>query len=152
MGGLCCFFLYHMCHMLQVIQFYSPHPNPFKTYVTYLRARGFLYHFKHKIQHNFSYFAGHTKCSYEVSPAALAKFTPPTPQMPRMSLAAPECQRCRRGLKGRRTKAVRASVHQKYGRSEMATNIGTWPLPHCSSLMSGPISAIKGDRAPHRVK
>ena len=72
--------------------------------------------------------------------------------MPRMSLATPECQRCQRELKGRRTKAVRASVHQKYGRSEMATNIGTLPLPHCSSLMSGPISAIKGSRAAHSVK
>ena len=43
-------------------------------------------------------------------------------------------------------------IRQKYGRSVMATNIGTWPLPHCSLLMSGPISAIKGSRAAHSVK
>ena len=103
MEGLCCLFLFNMCLKLLL----TP-SKPSETHVPYLTPGGFLYHFKHKMPHNFFYFTGHAKCSYKVSPAALAKFTPPTPQMPRMSLAAPECQRCRRGLKGRRTKA---SVH-----------------------------------------
>ena len=55
------------------------------------------------------------------------------------------------GIEGQKNKSHRC-IRQKYGRSVMATNIGTWMLPHCSSLMSGPISAIKGSRAAHSVK
>ena len=55
------------------------------------------------------------------------------------------------GIEGQKNKSRRC-IRQKYGRSVMATNIGTWPLPHCSLLMSGPISAIKGSRAAHSVK
>ena len=102
--------------------------------------------------HNFSYLTDHAKCSNEVSPQ-------PWQNLHRQHRKCLGClwplqnvRDARGGLKGRRTKAVGASVHQKYGRSVMATNIGTWPLPHCSLLMSGPISAIKGSRAAHSVK